>query len=129
MPRTKSRTSSDIVDEMHDLREQYRALDEESNALKSKYAELGEELLAFFDADGSDMTRTDLATASKKEELVANIEDPKTFWKWVSRYKKWHLVQNRMSNPAYRQEMENRTKEIPGVKSYTKYSILLKTRS
>ena len=124
----KIRTTSDVLDEMHDIRTQYRALDEESNALKAQYSELQEELIGLFDADGVDQARTESATASLREEVIARIKDPKAFWTWVGRYKKWYLVQNRISNPSYREEMTKRIVEIPGLESYTKRSISLRDR-
>ncbi len=130
MPRKKKqiRTTSDIIDEMHQVREEYRALDAESNVLKAKYAELDAELVTLFDVDGINQSRTDLATATLSESVVASIKDPKRFWAWVGRFKKWHLVENRVSNPAYREEMENRKEEIPGLSSYTNRKISLKNR-
>ncbi len=132
MPRTKRkpiRTTADVIDEMYDLREQYRALDEESKELKRQWAEREEELLAMFDADGIDQSRTDLATASLKETVTASIKDPERFWTWAKRYDKHYLIQNRVSLPAYREEMASRKEEIPGLVSFTKRTIGLKNRT
>ncbi len=132
MPRRKRkpiRTTADVIDEMYDLREQYRALDKESEELKRQWAEREEELLAMFDADGIDQSRTDLATASLDETVTASIEDPKRFWRWVKTYDKQYLVQNRVSLPAYREEMESRKEEIPGLVSFTKRTIGLRNRT
>ena len=129
MPKHKKiREIGDVIDEMDDLREEYRALDKESNALKATWKGLEEELLGMLDTMGTDQSRTDQATASLKEEEVATIEDPKKFWTWVMRFKKHYLIQNRISNPAFREEMTNRKDPIPGLRSYVKRSILLKRR-
>lgn len=131
MPRTTRkpiREIGDVIDAMDDTREQYRALDKESNELKSQWKDLEEELLGMLDIAGTDQSRTDQATASIKEEEVAAIEDPKKFWTWAMRFKKHYLIQDRISNPAFREEMTNRKDPIPGLRSYVKRSIALKRR-
>lgn len=132
MPRTKNRRKirevGDYIDEMHDLREEYRELDKQSNALKSKYEELEEELIERLDVSGTDQGRSDTATASIKVTQTASVKDPKRFWDWVAKYKKFHLVENRVSNVSYREEMLHRKTEIPGLRGFTKRTISLRNR-
>ncbi len=121
-------TSSDLLDEMYEIRENYRALDKESEALKATWKEKEAELITLFHQQGVDMSRSDFATGSLKTETVAKVEDPARFKTWLLRFKHLELLQMRISNAVYRELMEDRQEEVPGLESFKKESILLRKR-
>ena len=128
MPRAKP--IGDLIDEMVDIRDRRREIAKEDSKLKGQYNELVDLVIEKMHATGTDQIRSDLATASLKVETVATVVDPARLALWVIKNKRVDLLQNRISNPVYREIMEGRRKrEIPGLEGFEKETILLRTRN
>lgn len=123
--RSKIKTVGTLIDEMSDIREKRRVLAAEDKVLESTYKILEEDLLAAMDAQGTTKSTGKLASAGIIEVLVANKVDWLEMMKWIARTKNFQLVQQRVSDPAYR-ELRTQGKVIPGLEDFTKRSINLR---
>jgi hypothetical protein len=121
----KIKTVGALIDEMSSIRERRRAIAAEDSELEKTYKALDEELIAAMDAQGTSKSTGKKASASISEIVVANKLDWMAFMAWMARTKNFQLVQQRVSDPAYR-ELRTQGKKIPGLEDFTKRSINLR---
>jgi len=121
----KIKTVGALIDEMSSIRERRRAIAAEDAKLEKTYKALDEELIAAMDAQGTTKSTGTKASASISEIVVANKLDWMAFMAWMARTKNFQLVQQRVSDPAYR-ELRTQGKKIPGLEDFTKRSINLR---
>ena len=121
----KIKTVGALIDEMSSIRERRRAIAAEDSELEKTYKALDEELIAAMDAQGTTKSTGAKASASISEVVVANKLDWMAFMAWMARTKNFQLVQQRVSDPAYR-ELRTQGKKIPGLEDFTKRSINLR---
>jgi hypothetical protein len=131
MAKAKAETSlPQDVDRLWALREQIRELAKETKELEGQYTDLEETVIARIESEGTDRSSGLKAMATIKIEEVPKIEDADSFWTYVFRNKARHLLQNRVSAPAWRDEVAARKgKALPGVGSFEKKKLSLSTRS
>lgn len=115
------------IDNMFDLREKKRALDAQIKDLDGQLATLESELMEDMTAQGIDKTAGSKATVSITKTTVANVEEWDTFLAYVYKMKYGHLLQRRVSDPAYRELLEQ-GKKVPGVSPFTKDRLNLRVR-
>lgn len=115
-----------IVDMMHAVREEIRALNNKIKELEELTDTYEKQLMDRLDKDQVEMVRGSLASASITETVVAQIEDFDKFGQWVLRNKALYMLERRVSNGAYRDELNSRPKGIPGLKPFTKRKISLR---
>lgn len=123
--RPKIKTVGTLIDEMSNIREKRRSISEQDKELEKLYKTLEEELIAAMDAQGTSKSTGKLASAGISETVVANKLDWLAFMAWMARTKNFQLVQQRVSDPAYR-ELRTQGKVIPGLEDFTKRSINLR---
>lgn len=114
-----------LIDEMSRIREERRKLAEVDTELKKKYDAIEAELLEAMDAQGTVKSTGTLASASISETVIAQKLDWMEMMKWVAKTKNFQLVQQRVSEPAYR-ELRTQGKVIPGLEDFTKRGINLR---
>ena len=119
-----------LIDQLYTLRADIRELNNTVNTLKQQKDELELKLIEMLDALGTDQSRSDLATATITETVVPNVEDWEAFYRYVSREKAFFLLERRVSSTAYRDTLQARKgRKLPGVESFTKRTLSLRTRS
>lgn len=108
-----------IIDNIHALREQKRALEVEVKKVEAAYHEAEEQLLARFDAEGVTQSRGSAATCSVTVTVSGEVKDWDAFYAFMAKKKYFHLMQKRLSDPALR-ELWEQNKSIPGVEPFNK---------
>jgi len=120
-----------MIDQLWSLREQKRKLEADANAVSEKMTDLEETLLARMDSEGVDKATGKLATVSFSHSVVANIVGDDNWAKFHAYIKKtgyFHLLQKRVSEPAYR-ELLDAGKKVPGAEPFVKKRLNLRTLS
>lgn len=112
-------TLGSLADRIWASREEKRKLEAEVKTVNEKIAELEEELLARMDAENTDKAAGSKASISITKSIVADVQDWDLFWPYVAKNKLFHLVQRRVSDPAYR-ELLDMGKKVPGVQPFPK---------
>ena len=116
------------ADKLWQLREDKRALDKKVKELEAEIAALTEETFGMLEAQDSRKAEGKRASISVNYTVVANTTNWDNFMKWVvagkrgDKYAYTHLVQKRISNPAYR-ALRERGLVIPGLEDFTKRSL------
>lgn len=119
------KTVGALIDQMSRLREERRVVAEQDKALKAAYDAAELQLIEALDKQDSRKGEGKLASASISEVVVAQKLDWNKMMTWLARTKNFQLVQQRISDPAYR-ELRALGKVIPGLEDFTKRSINLR---
>jgi len=105
------------------------ALSKKIDAMKREEEELAQSLLEAMGTLGVESLSSNIGTVSIKKTTVAKVVDWDALFKFISRNKAWHLMQRRVSDPAYRELMERRRgKDVPGTESFEKIALGLTKR-
>lgn len=115
------------VDHIWTLRDKKRTLEAQIKDLDGQIADLESELLEQMDSQGVDKIGGVLATVSISTNTVANVEDWDSFLAYVYKNKYGHLLQRRVSDPAYRELLEA-GKKVPGVQPFNKRRLNIRSR-
>lgn len=130
MPKRETTAVSALIDRLLDIRGQITALNKEVDTLKQARDEAEQQLIESMDALGTDQVRNEHATASVTERVVPQVEDWDRFTTFIMRNKALYLLERRPAATAYREMLEQRKgRPIPGVQSFTKRTIGLRSRS
>lgn len=129
---TKTRASKEpslgaLVDQMWSLREQKRKLDASVKDLEGQIADKESLIMEQMAAQGLDKMSGAMASVSIITNTVAQVEDWDEFLTFIYKKKYGHLLQRRVSDPAYRELLEQGTK-VPGVSPFSKQRLNLSTR-
>ena len=108
-----------VVDDIWKEREKLRELGAQAKVVEEKIADMEQQLLTRLEAEGLDQARGTKATVSIGSTVVANVKDWDAFWSFIMKKKLTHLLQRRVSDPAYRELLEMKVK-VPGVEPFTK---------
>lgn len=115
------------IDAMFDLREKKRALEAQIKELDGQYEILESELMEDMAKQGTDKMSGAKASVSITTSTVANVADWDSFLAYVYKMKYGHLLQRRVSDPAYRELLEQ-GKKVPGVEPFHKSRLNLRVR-
>jgi len=119
-----------LIDNLNSIRERRRELDKKLKAVAEEYKAVEADLLAALDAQGIEQSRGSSATATISENVVPQVEDWEKFHRFLLRNKALYLLERRAAAAAYREMLEQRKgRAIPGVVSFTKRTINLRSRS
>lgn len=127
LKKTKTVTIGSLADSMFVLREKKRVLEVEVKDLSKQLEEAEKQMLELLDAQGTTKGDGKKASVSITEAVVPNVTDWDLFWAFVIKGKHTHLLQNRVSAPAWR-EMCELKKAPPGVVAFTKRTINLRNK-
>jgi len=121
-------TTGTKVDELEALRERIRAKESDLKELKEMKASMEMELLDIMETQGMTKLSGSKGTISISETVVPTVDDWDAFYKFLHRSKAYHMMERRVSSTAYREELETRRgQQIPGVSSYTKRKLNLRS--
>lgn len=124
MPPKKS-TPGTTIDEMWQLREEKRTLETSIKEIEARLAELEVSLMEGMDANGLAKMTGRKASVFITESVSAQVEDWDLFLAYIYRNKFGHLLHRRVSDPAYRELLEQ-GKKLPGTRPFTKRRINLR---
>lgn len=113
------------VDKLVGLRNKKRDLEASVKSLEGQIEELQSQLLEEMESAGVDKFSGKLGTVSISTNVVANVEDWDALYPYIAKNKLWHLLQRRVSDPAYR-ELLDAGKKVPGVQPFSKKRLNLR---
>ena len=116
------------VDKLVSLRNKKRDLEVSVKSLEVQIEDLQSQLLEEMEAAGVDKFSGKLGTVSISTNVVANVEDWDALYPYIAKNKLWHLLQRRVSDPAYR-ELLDAGKKVPGVQPFSKKRLNLRAAS
>lgn len=116
------------VDKLVGLRNKKRDLEASVKSLEGQIEDLQSQLLEEMEAAGVDKFSGKLGTVSISTNVVANVEDWDLLYPYIAKNKAWHLLQRRVSDPAYRELLEA-GKKVPGVQPFSKKRLNLRAAS
>lgn len=116
-----------LIDQMWGLRDKKRELEASIKDLDGQIANIESSLMEQMAEQGVDKMSGALATVSISTNTVAQVEDWDAFLAYVYKKKYGHLLQRRVSDPAYRELLEQGQK-IPGVTPFSKQRLNLRAR-
>lgn len=116
------------IDALFKLREKKRKLEASIKDLEGQASLIEERLMESMDKDGIDKMTGRKASVSISTTTVANVEDWDAFLAFVYKNKAGHLLQRRVSDPAWREMVEIK-KAVPGTQPFTKKRLNLRAVS
>lgn len=116
-----------LIDQMHSLREKKRALEESVKDLEGQATLLESQIMESMEKQGLEKMSGTLASVSITSTTTANVTDWDEFWAYIHKMKYGHLLQRRVSDPAYRELLES-GKKVPGTEPFIKKRLNLRTR-
>ena len=115
-------TMGALIDSIWASREEKRRLETQVKETEATIAELQTQLMERMEAEGTDKAQGSKASVTISKNVVANVEDWDAFWAYVIKKKYTHLLQRRVSDPAYRELLDLGMK-VPGVEPFTKRAL------
>jgi predicted transcriptional regulator len=116
-----------LVDKLWAIREKRRELDAQVKELEGQASDLESEIMETMAEQGLDKMSGAMASVSITTNTVANVESWDDFLAFVYKKKYGHLLQRRVSDPAYRELLEQGVK-VPGVNPFNKQRLNLRSR-
>ena len=113
------------IDDLWQLREDKRKAEEVVKIIEAKMSALEEDLMEKLKQQGTKSATGAKAMASITVAVVANVEDWPAFHAFIAKTKFFHLLQKRVSDPAYR-ELLDAGKKVPGVQPFSKEKLNLR---
>lgn len=107
------------IDKIFALRKKKSELEAAVKDVEGQIADLEGGVLEQMEAAGTKKVATKLGSATINESVVANVTDWDAFWVYIHKNKFGHLLQRRVSDPAYRELLEQ-GKKVPGVQPFNK---------
>lgn len=117
-----------MMDRMFQIRNEKRELEEQVKALNEEWEGIEARLLMLMDEQGSTRVANHQGTAILSETLVPQVEDWESFIHWARDNDALHMIQRRVSSPAYREIIESGS-SVPGLSPYTKRTVNLRAAS
>lgn len=121
-------TLGSTIDEIWALREDKRKAEIVVKDIEAKIAGKEEALLGRMDKEDTRKAEGKHASVAITEATVGTIEDWDAFTTYLAKSKNFHLIQKRISDPAYR-ELLGMGKPVPGVKPFTKRKLTVRSLS
>ncbi len=112
-----------LIDNMQKIRVERAALAKKDKELEDKLNDLEKDVKERLLAEGMDKASGKLATASLKRSLVGNVKDWEKVYAYVKRSGNFQLFQRRLSDAAYREILEKKGADIPGIEQFNKIGL------
>lgn len=113
------------IDDLFQLREKKRKLESAIKDIEGQASLIEERLMENMEKNGVERTTGKLGTVSITSSVVANVEDWDLFGAYIIKNKLLHMLQRRVSDPAYR-ELLDAGKKVPGVQPFNKKRLNLR---
>jgi hypothetical protein len=125
-PTTKAPTLGASIDALWALREKKREAAAKLTLLEGEIKTLEDALLVRLDSQETVRSEGKHASVSITTSVVAHVEDWTAFHAYIKRMGYFHLLQKRVSEPAYRELLE-KGKKVPGVQPFTARKLNLRS--
>lgn len=116
-----------MTDQLVDLREQKRGLEEQIKEIEAKYTAVEEQLMTKLEAEGTDKGAGKKGSVSVSTTVVANVLDWDAFWAWIVKTKNTQVIQRRVSDAAWRELAEQKGIAPPGTQAFNKKRLNVRT--
>ena len=107
------------IDKVFALRKKKAELESAVKDVEGQIANLDAEILESLEASGLEKTATKAGSVSISMSTVAQVTDWDEFLDYIYKKKYGHLLQRRVSDPAWRELIEQ-GKKVPGTTGFTK---------
>lgn len=107
------------IDKIFALRSKKAELEAAAKDVERQIADLDVEILESLEASGLEKTATKAGSVSISMSTVAQVTDWDEFLDYIYKKKYGHLLQRRVSDPAWRELIEQ-GKKVPGTTGFTK---------
>lgn len=107
------------IDKVFALRKKKAELESAAKDVEGQIAALDVEILESLEASGLEKTATKMGSVSINMSTVAQVTDWDEFLSYIYKKKYGHLLQRRVSDPAWRELVEQGVK-VPGTTGFTK---------
>jgi hypothetical protein len=114
-----AKTLGALVDDVFKLRTKKAELEAAAKDVAGKIGDLESEILDRMKAEGLEKTTGKGGTVSVGSSVVADVVDWDSFLSFIYKNKYGHLLQRRVSDPAWREIYEQKGK-VPGTQPFTK---------
>ena len=118
-----------LLQRLINARNDLRAAEEVAKKKKEVYDNLAQKMIDQLTEDGTTMTGDkSVATASIVDTVVAQVTDWDKFYRYVSKNKAFYLLQRRVADKAWREEVDDQRKGrlIPGTEKFVKRRLNLR---
>lgn len=115
-----------LIDKMKTIAVERSTLSLADKALSEEQKGLEQQIIELMDKQETRVGEGKIAKASIVESEEPTIEDWDAFTKWMTRTKNLHLIQRRISAPAWREIRALKKAEVPGIGVFTKRSLNLR---
>lgn len=115
-----------LIDEIWAVREKKRELQEKLAVIEAEISGKEEALLDRLEAEGVKASTGKKASVSISTSVVANVTDWDAFYAFIYKNKLGHLLQRRVSDPAFRELLESKGK-VPGAEPFSKTRLNIRT--
>ncbi len=116
-----------LIDKLHEIREERRKIAIKDKELEEDFKDLETKITVRLAAEGAEKASSKTATVSLSHTTVATVKDWDALCKWVKRTGHFQLFQRRISDPSFRELLDLKYKEIPGLKAFDKTSLNLRS--
>ena len=127
-----AKTLGALVDEVFKLRAKKAQLEAAAKEVAGQIGDLESEILDRMKAEGLDKTTGKGGTVSVGSSVVADVTDWDAFLSFIYKNKFGHLLQRRVSDPAWRElheQLAAKKKTIPGTVPFTKTKLNFRSAS
>lgn len=125
-PKVRTLAVGAIIDNIWGLREQKHELEAQAKEVALKIEQEEAQLMEHLEKEGLKKAAGAKASVSIGSAVVADVQDWDAFWSYIIKNKYTHLLQRRVSEPAYR-ELLDAGKKVPGVVPFTKRRLNVRT--
>jgi hypothetical protein len=125
-PTTRPVPTGKLIDQYWAAREEKRRLEAEVKEVETVMADLEQKLMESMESEGLEKATGTKASVSISTSTVADVKDWDSFWAYIFKNKYSHLLQRRVSEPAYRELLEA-GKKVPGVEPFNKRKLNLRS--
>lgn len=115
-----------LIDQLWASREEKRRIEEQAKEVEAAIKDLEATVMERLGAEGLEKATGSKATVSISTAVVADVQDWDALWPYIAKNKFFHLIQRRVSDPAYRELIEM-GKKVPGVQPFTKHKLNLRS--
>ena len=120
-------TIGSLIDKMKTVAVERSALSAKDKALSEEQKSLEQQIIELMDKQETRVGEGKIAKASIVESEEPAPEGWEEFLKWATRTKNLHLIQRRISAPAWREIRALKKAEVPGIGVFHKRSLNLRT--
>lgn len=118
------------IDRLAKLRRDKAKLDEKVGKIEAEIDEVKEEILSTLVDSGMEKASSKELTVSVRQSTVCTVKDWDAFYAFIKRNNHFHLLQKRVSHPAWREIYEMRQakkQEVPGTEPFVKTDLGITT--